>query len=219
MSGAFGGIRDADVAGAGLCTGECSSAAAPCRCDGRVVPGAGRAGGTVSGSVVVRPPRDLLAKPGEGRWVTRGGVVLTVNGDRDEVERQLAGGELACSSCGEVLGGWGNAQLRRVRAAAEGPDAEMVPTQRWLEASMPGHGSQQVQGRPDPAQDLRAGGHPRRRAPASRAVGRDLPRCQRRNWRGDSRIVNGEPDEPAAPAAGGPVGGGYLLHEVCKLHL
>jgi hypothetical protein len=58
--------------------------------------------------------------------VTRGGVVLTVNGDRDEVERQLAGGELACSSCDGVLGGWGNARLRRVRVA-EGPDAEMVP--------------------------------------------------------------------------------------------
>ena len=58
--------------------------------------------------------------------MTRGGVVPTVNGDRDEVERQLAGGELACSSCGGVLGGWGNARLRRVRVA-EGPDAEMVP--------------------------------------------------------------------------------------------
>jgi len=58
--------------------------------------------------------------------LTLGGVVLTVNGDRDEVERQLAGGELACSSCGGVLGGWGNARLRRVRVA-EGPDAEMVP--------------------------------------------------------------------------------------------
>jgi len=64
--------------------------------------------------------------PGEGRWVTRGGVVLTVNGDRDEVERQLAGGELACPSCGGVLGGWGNGRLRPVRTA-EGPDAEVVP--------------------------------------------------------------------------------------------
>ena len=63
---------------------------------------------------------------GEGRWVTRGGVVLTVNGDRDEVERQLAGGELACPSCGGVLGGWGNARLRPVRVV-EGPDAEVVP--------------------------------------------------------------------------------------------
>ena len=72
------------------------------------------------------PPRDLLAKLGEGRWVTRGGVVLTVNGDRDEVERQLAGGDLACPSCGGVLGGWGNARLRPVRVA-EGPDAEVVP--------------------------------------------------------------------------------------------
>ena len=47
--------------------------------------------------------------------------MLTVNGDGDEVERQLAGGELACPSCGGVLGGWGDARLRRVRAA-EGPD-------------------------------------------------------------------------------------------------
>ncbi len=52
--------------------------------------------------------------------------MLTVNGDRDEVERQLAGGELACPSCGGVLGGWGNGRLRPVRVA-EGPDAEMVP--------------------------------------------------------------------------------------------
>ena len=52
--------------------------------------------------------------------------MLTVNGDRDEVERQLAGGELACPSCGGVLGGWGYARLRRVRVA-EGPDdAEVV---------------------------------------------------------------------------------------------
>jgi hypothetical protein len=58
--------------------------------------------------------------------VTRGGVVLTVNGDRDEVERLLAGGELACPSCGGVLGGWGNGRLRRVRTA-EGPDAVLVP--------------------------------------------------------------------------------------------
>ena len=58
--------------------------------------------------------------------MTRGGVVLTVNGDGDEVERQLAGGELACPSCGGVLGGWGNARQRPVRTA-EGPDAVLVP--------------------------------------------------------------------------------------------
>ena len=52
--------------------------------------------------------------------------MLTVNGDRDEVERQLAGGELACPSCGGVLGGWGNARQRPVRAG-EGPDAVLVP--------------------------------------------------------------------------------------------
>jgi Domain of unknown function (DUF6431) len=58
--------------------------------------------------------------------LTLGGVVLTVNGDRDVVERQLAGGELSCPSCGGVLGGWGNARRRRVRVA-EGPGAVLVP--------------------------------------------------------------------------------------------
>ena len=52
--------------------------------------------------------------------------MLTVNGDRDVVERQLAGGELACPSCGGVLGGWGHARPRRVRMLT-GPDAELVP--------------------------------------------------------------------------------------------
>ncbi len=52
--------------------------------------------------------------------------MLTVNGDGDEVERQLGCGELACPSCGGVLGGWGNARLRLVRTA-EGPDAVLVP--------------------------------------------------------------------------------------------
>jgi Domain of unknown function (DUF6431) len=52
--------------------------------------------------------------------------VLTVNGDRDEVERQLAGGELACPSCGGVLGGWGNGRPRPVRMA-EGRDVVLVP--------------------------------------------------------------------------------------------
>src|SRR5260370_22586605 len=63
---------------------------------------------------------------GRAAGLTLGGVVLTVNGDRDVVERQLAGGELACPSCGGVLGGWGNGRLRPVRTA-EGPDAEGVP--------------------------------------------------------------------------------------------
>ena len=52
--------------------------------------------------------------------------MLTVNGDRDVVERQLTGGELSCPSCGGVLGRWGNACLRRVRVLG-GPDAELVP--------------------------------------------------------------------------------------------
>ena len=43
------------------------------------------------------PPRCLLAKPsGRAAGLTLGGVVLTVNGDGALVERQLAGGELAC---------------------------------------------------------------------------------------------------------------------------
>src|SRR6266571_6532954 len=86
--------------------------------------GGGRHGEQVGSGTAL--PVIFLAKPGEGRWVTRGGVVLTVNGDRDVVERQLAGGELACPSCGGVLGGWGHGRLRPVRVA-EGPDAEMVP--------------------------------------------------------------------------------------------
>jgi hypothetical protein len=52
--------------------------------------------------------------------------VLTVNGDRDVVERQLGSGELACPSCGEALGGWGNAVTRRVRQL-DGDDVLVTP--------------------------------------------------------------------------------------------
>jgi hypothetical protein len=52
--------------------------------------------------------------------------VLTVNGDGVLVERQLAGGELGCPSCGGVLGGWGRGRPRRVRMPA-GPDELLVP--------------------------------------------------------------------------------------------
>jgi hypothetical protein len=52
--------------------------------------------------------------------------VLTVNGDRDVVERQLGDGKLACPSCGGVLGGWGNAVTRLVRQL-DGPDEEVRP--------------------------------------------------------------------------------------------
>jgi hypothetical protein len=41
--------------------------------------------------------------------------VLTVNGERDVVERQLGDGELACPSCGGVLARWGRGVRRRVR--------------------------------------------------------------------------------------------------------
>ena len=54
--------------------------------------------------------------------------MLTVNADRCVVERQLAGGELACPSCGGVLARWGNGILRRVRVRVPaGPDVELVP--------------------------------------------------------------------------------------------
>jgi Homeodomain-like domain len=52
--------------------------------------------------------------------------VLTVNGDGDAVERQLAGGELECPSCGGVLGGWGHAAERRVRVLG-GDDVRLRP--------------------------------------------------------------------------------------------
>jgi hypothetical protein len=52
--------------------------------------------------------------------------VLTVNGDRDVVERQLGDGELACPLCGGVLGGWGNGVTRRVRQL-DGPDEMVTP--------------------------------------------------------------------------------------------
>ena len=58
--------------------------------------------------------------------MTRGGVVLTVNGDRDVVERQLLSGGLCCPSCGGVLGGWGNAAERWIRVL-DGPDVVLVP--------------------------------------------------------------------------------------------
>jgi Domain of unknown function (DUF6431) len=54
--------------------------------------------------------------------------VLTVNGDRDVVERQLEDGELACPSCGGMLGGWGNAVTRPVRPLTG--DDELVTPRR-----------------------------------------------------------------------------------------
>ena len=54
--------------------------------------------------------------------------MLTVNGDRDVVERRLRGGELACPLCGGVLGGWGNAVTRPVRQP--GGDDELVRPRR-----------------------------------------------------------------------------------------
>ena len=52
--------------------------------------------------------------------------MLTVNADREVVERQLAAGQLCCPSCGGVLGGWGNAAERLIRVL-EGPDVVLVP--------------------------------------------------------------------------------------------
>ncbi len=52
--------------------------------------------------------------------------MLTVNGDRDVVERQLGDGELSCPLCGGVLGGWGNSVTRPVRQL-EGEDEMVTP--------------------------------------------------------------------------------------------
>jgi hypothetical protein len=54
--------------------------------------------------------------------------VLTVNGDRDAVERQLDDGELECPSCGGSSGGWGNAVTRPVRQPDGG--GELVALRR-----------------------------------------------------------------------------------------
>ena len=52
--------------------------------------------------------------------------MLTVNGDRAVVERQLGDGELACPLCGGVLAGWGNAVARLVRRL-DGDDEVVRP--------------------------------------------------------------------------------------------
>src|SRR5204863_9835121 len=71
--------------------------------------------------------RGVLAKPSGGAAGLRlGGVVLTVTGDGALVERQQAGGELACPGGGGVLGGWGHSRPRPVRVL-DGPDAGLVP--------------------------------------------------------------------------------------------
>jgi len=75
---------------------------------------------------------------GEGRGLTLGGVVLTVNGDRDVVERQLGTGELACPSCGGVLGGWGNAVTRPVRQPGGG-DELVTPRRSRCRACLATH--------------------------------------------------------------------------------
>src|SRR5690242_18054133 len=65
----------------------------------------------------------LATGDGRAAGLTRGGVVLTVNADRDVVERQLGGGELACPLCGGVLARWGHGAERRVRLLG-GPGGE-----------------------------------------------------------------------------------------------
>ena len=82
--------------------------------------------GTVGRSVRRGPPRDLLAKLGEGRWVTRGGVVLTVNGDGD-VGRAAAGGRGAGVPVVRRCAGRVGERAAAAGADAEGPDAVLVP--------------------------------------------------------------------------------------------
>src|SRR6266702_766055 len=118
MEVGFSGTGEADGLGRGGCGGGCSLAAAPGRrrcCWGE------RAGGAAGVSGLLFCVRD-----GRAAGLTLGGVVLTVNGDQGLVERQLAGGELACPKCGGVLGGWGHGRLRRIRLL-DGPEAELVP--------------------------------------------------------------------------------------------
>src|SRR6266702_2678884 len=118
MEVGFSGTGEADGLGRGGCGGGCSLAAAPGRrrcCWGE------RAGGAAGVSGLLFCVRD-----GRVAGLTLGGVVLTVNGDQGLVERQLAGGELACPKCGGVLGGWGHGRLRRIRLL-DGPEAELVP--------------------------------------------------------------------------------------------
>jgi Domain of unknown function (DUF6431) len=85
-------------------------------CDGTVIT-------LVTGAAL---PVIFWRSTGEGREWTLGGVVLTVNGDRDVVQKQLANGELGCPSCGGILGGWGNAVTRPVRQL-EGAGEQVTP--------------------------------------------------------------------------------------------
>lgn len=52
--------------------------------------------------------------------------MLTVNADRDQVERQLASGGLACPACGGQLAGWGWARQRQVRGL-DGGSGRLTP--------------------------------------------------------------------------------------------
>jgi hypothetical protein len=84
---------------------------------------AGTVGGSDQGAAL---PVFFGEASGRAAGLTLGGVVLTVNGDRGVVERQLAGGELACPSCGGVLGGWGHGAERPVRVL-DGPVVRLRP--------------------------------------------------------------------------------------------
>jgi hypothetical protein len=85
-------------------------------CDGTVIT-------LVTGAAL---PVIFWRSTGEGREWTLGGVVLTVNGDRDVVQEQLDDGELECPSCWGALGPWGNAVTRTVRQLA-GDDERVTP--------------------------------------------------------------------------------------------
>ena len=75
--------------------------------------------GTVITSVLATalPSFDLAPETGGPRWRAEA-PVLTVNADRDDVERKLAAGGLACPACGGVLAGWGRARERKLRGPA-----------------------------------------------------------------------------------------------------
>jgi hypothetical protein len=75
-------------------------------CDGTVI---------TSWHAMALPP--FVWQPETGgplRWRTEA-PVLTVSADREDVERRLVAGELACPACGGPLARWGRARERRVR--------------------------------------------------------------------------------------------------------
>src|SRR6266705_3133838 len=105
MSGAFSGIGDADVAGAGLRRGECSSAAAPRRWEGQGLRG-GVAGGacgllfpvTQDDDVAVIDDEDVGEVDGPAGWVLAGPWCACWRGAGQSVVTSVTAARALCSS-------------------------------------------------------------------------------------------------------------------------